>query len=88
VGIGGWADRLVSRGAGLFLAPLWLVSDDRAYEFCKTFYGALASGLPVGRAVLEARRKARKEGDPSHLAYSVYAHPNARFVFGDARRER
>ncbi len=81
--LGGWANRLVSTGAGLFLAPLWTVTDGRAVDFAKTFYRELLAGNTVAEAVRQARLAARRSGDPTWLAYSVYAHPNARVVFGD-----
>lgn len=80
--LGGWANRLISSGAGLFLAPLWTVSDDQALVFAKAFYLEFLSGKTVAEAVRAARRAARKAGDPTWLAYSVYAHPNARAVTG------
>lgn len=82
--IAGWANRLVSGGAGLFLAPMWTVSDAAALAFSKALYGALRSGVPVGEAVLKARESARATGtgDLTYLAYSLYAHPNARVRFG------
>lgn len=76
--IGGWANRLISFGAGLFLGPLWTVADKPALKFTQTFYECLLDGETVAQAVRESRLAARRDGDPSWLAYSVYAHPNAR----------
>jgi CHAT domain-containing protein len=67
----------VGSGAGLLIAPLWAVSDDAAFEFVKVLYQQLVSGVPLGQAVRAARSAARREGDPTWLAYSVYGHPYA-----------
>jgi hypothetical protein len=76
--LAGWANRLVSAGAGLFVGPLWDVSDDGAMAFVASFYRALARELTVAEAVHRARRHAaRRSGDPTWLAYSVYGHPIA-----------
>jgi len=75
--LGGWANTLVSAGAGLVLAPLWEVTDSQALAFAQAFYTRLLAGDPVAQAVHSARLAVRN-GDPSWLAYSVYAHPNAR----------
>ena len=75
--LAGWAPRLLELGAGVVVAPLWTVGDEQAFAFAAAFYDRLeAAGL--GAAVREARFAARREGDPTWLAYSVYAHPNAR----------
>ncbi len=84
-GLGGWAERLVGSGAGLFAGPQWEVADASALEFAKAFYGALVgengrAGKTVGEAVRVAREAARRPGDPTWLAYAVWGHPNARVV--------
>ncbi len=79
-GLDGWADRLIGAGAGLFLAPLWIVNDGAAFKFSKAVYQLLFEGETVAEAVRQGRISARREGDPSWLAYSLYAHPNARVI--------
>ena len=80
--LGGWANRLIGAGAGLFLAPLWTVRDDLALAFSATFYDTLLGGKTVAEAMQAGRQAAKEEGNPTWLAYSVYAHPNARVVVG------
>jgi CHAT domain-containing protein len=77
-GMGGWAERLVSAGASLFLAPQWSVNDGASLLFCKEVYRSLLEGKTVAEAVRQGRLTARRAGGPTWLAYSLYAHPNAR----------
>lgn len=77
-GLAGWAQRLIACGAGFYLAPLWPVDDEPAKCFVETLYPRLLKGEPVGEAVRHARRKAKEAGGSTWLAYSLYAHPNAR----------
>lgn len=86
-GLGGWAKVMVQDcGVGALLAPMWDVDDALARGFAGMFFKALQR-LPrctVGQAAGEARRFVRQSHphDPAWLAYSVYAHPNVRVVFG------
>lgn len=77
-GIAGWANRLLRLDASLLVAPLWVVTDHLAAQFTPAFYAALLKGETVGDAVRRGRLAARQAGNPTWLAYSVYAHPNAR----------
>ncbi|MEO6887886.1 MAG: CHAT domain-containing protein [Ktedonobacteraceae bacterium] len=79
-GIGGWANELICAGAGMFLAPMWNVTDRAALAFSRSLYFSLLDAKTIGEAVRQARFAARSAGNPSWLAYSLYAHPNARLV--------
>jgi hypothetical protein len=74
----GWANVLIGAGAGLVAAPRWAVTDRQALAFAQSFYRHLLGNASVAHAVYEARRAAFAAGDPTWLAYSVYAHPQAR----------
>jgi len=82
--LGGWANRLISIGAGVFLAPLWTVTDKLALEFTKSLYSNLLEYKTVAEAVRSSHIAKRRIGDPTWLAYSVYSHPNARFTLPTA----
>ena len=62
------------------LAAQRQAGDGPAKTFALSLYDYLLSGDTVAEAVRKARLTARQQGDPTWLAYSVYAHPNARVV--------
>lgn len=76
-GIGGWARRFLTAGASVFVGAYWSVYDEPAYGFAKELYARLLSGSPVGEAVRDARKAIRAKGDPTWLAYTVFADPLA-----------
>ena len=76
-GIGGWARRFVQVGAGAFIGAYWSVYDEAAFAFAKEVYARLLASMPIGEAVKEARIAVRAEGDPTWLAYTVFADPLA-----------
>jgi hypothetical protein len=79
----GWAERLIGAGAGLFVSAIWSADDAAAQAFARAFYAALEDGAMIGAAAIAGRLAARDAapGDPTWLAYSVYAHPNARVAW-------
>lgn len=83
-GLGGWAARMVGDcRVGALIAPLWSVQDEPAYTFAQAFYQALQEpGMTLAAAMRRARREtsATHPGNPTYLAYSLYAHPNGRVV--------
>jgi len=86
--LGGWAAAWVDRSrCGAFVGPLWSVNDRLAYEFARIFYDTLREGQTIGRAVQAARERVRSlaPDNPAWLAFSVYAHPNARVTFGNGQ---
>ncbi len=74
---GGWAEAFLHAGAGAYLGTLWPVRDKKARTFARTFYARFLGGEPIGEAVRQARWETKKlfPGDPSWLAYTVFAHP-------------
>lgn len=81
--LGGWAAAWVDRcRCGAFIGPLWSVNDALACTFARTFYEALWNGKTIGQATQTARLAIQHMNptDATWLAYSVYAHPNARLT--------
>jgi len=76
-GVGGFAAQSLRAGAGAFIGAYWSIPDNLAYQFAKTFYDQLLAGKPIGKAVQKARLAIKKPGDPTWLAYTVYAEPFA-----------
>lgn len=81
-GLGGWANSLINSGASAVIGTLWSVSDSACLTFTKEFYPLLSKGMAMGEAMQTARLKSRQGGDPSWLAYQLYAHPNATMRLG------
>jgi hypothetical protein len=76
--IGGFATAFVGGGAGAFVSSLWSVGDRPATIFMQTLHKGLTDGASVAEAATRGRVAARASGDASWLAYTVYAHPDAR----------
>ncbi|MEZ4382955.1 MAG: CHAT domain-containing protein [Nannocystaceae bacterium] len=77
-GYAGWAPAFLRAGAGAVVAPLWSVGDGAARRFAEGFYTALLAGKGFADAAVIGRHHARKLGDPTWLAYVVYAAPHGR----------
>jgi hypothetical protein len=77
VDVGGFARRFVGAGAAAFIGAFWSVYDAPASAFATALYDRLLAGEPMGAAALAARRAIRADGDPTWLAYTVYADPYA-----------
>jgi hypothetical protein len=78
--VGGFAETFLRGGAAAFVGCLWSVGDEPARSFVETFYARLDAGATIANATIEAREAARTSGDLTWLAYTVYAHPDARLA--------
>jgi CHAT domain-containing protein len=78
--IGGWAAQFMKAGAGAFIGAYWSIYDEPAVDFAKAFYTNLLGGMEIGKAAREARLSIKSMGDPTWLAYTVFAAPKARVV--------
>lgn len=74
-GVGGWATRFLEAGAGAFIGAYWSVFDQAAEKFTEALYSLLLGGTPIGEAVKSARASIKPLGDPTWLAYTVFADP-------------
>jgi hypothetical protein len=85
---GGWPGRLVGNcGVGAVLAPLWAIDDEAAAAFAQAFYERLPregdpQQMTIAELVGSIRKAVRRPGDPTWLAYSLFADPNARITAG------
>jgi CHAT domain len=77
IGIDGWAASFIKAGACAFIGTMWSVNDKIAFGFTQNLYREMAKGQTLGEAVKLSRNNCKLEGNPSWLAYQLYAHPNA-----------
>jgi CHAT domain len=75
--MGGWANQLLHIGAGAFIGAYWSIYDSPACAFAQAFYRLLLSGMPICKAAQQARIEIKSDGDPTWLAYTVFADPLA-----------
>jgi hypothetical protein len=76
--IEGWAASFLRTGAGAFIGSLWEVTDTSASTYAQQFYQAALNGHTLGQAARQARDAIRDNpGDPTWLAYTLYADPAA-----------
>jgi anti-anti-sigma factor len=78
--LGGWGAELIRLGCGAFVGTQWRVTDQVAVEVARAFYQQLVEGVPIAGALRAARdlARARFPQDPTWLAYTCFADPNAR----------
>lgn len=84
-GLGGWAERMISDlNVSAFIGTLWEVNDLLAAEFAIVFYDRLLAGDTIGQAFYTARLhvRDRQPGNPTWLAYVLYAAPNSFVMWG------
>jgi hypothetical protein len=80
-GLGGWANRMVADiGVSAFVGALWEINDQLAAAFAVEFYQQLMAGCTLAEAMNAARLHIRElaPANPTWLAYTLYADPNAR----------
>jgi hypothetical protein len=80
--LGAWSAELIRLGCGGFIGTHWRVTDDVALEVAREFYRLLLLRTPIAEALRRARLKVRESfpDDPTWLAYSCFADPNARLA--------
>lgn len=78
--IGGFAPQFLRAGAAAFIGTYWSIFDQPALEFAQSFYDSLLAGETISQATKAAREKIQPLGDPTWLAYTVYADPSAALV--------
>ena len=82
-GIQSWATRFLDSGVSIFIGTLWSVRDSTAINFVKELCDQLITGqVTIGEAVKNARIKCKEDGDPSWLAYELFAPPNLSIKLG------
>lgn len=77
-GLSGWPKEFIENNAAAFIGAYWSVFDETACQFSVKFYELLANGESIASAMKNARLHVKNAGDPTWLAYTLYADPFAR----------
>ena len=82
----GWAASFLRAGAAAFIGSLWEVVDTSASTYAQQFYQAALAGRTLGESARQARDAIRDNaGDPTWLAYTLYADPAATVITAPGR---
>lgn len=78
-GTGGWPRRFTDAGASAFIGTYWPIPPHDFLVFAAEFYPRLKSGLPIARAMREARHAITQPDQPDYfaLSFALFAHPLA-----------
>lgn len=79
-GLSGWPKQFIDNNASAFIGAYWSVNDETASKLAVKFYELLLSGETIASALKNARLFVKDEGNPTWLAYTLYADPFARIV--------
>jgi hypothetical protein len=74
------AEAFLDGGVANFIGTHWPVGDDAALAFSTVFYERLLDGLPLGSAILAARRRVFDLGSIDWADYVHYGNPAFRLV--------
>lgn len=77
-GLNGWPKQFIDNNASAFIGAYWSIHDESAMKFAISFYRLLSTGMTIGQAFRQARLAIKEEGNPTWLAYTLYADPFAR----------
>jgi CHAT domain-containing protein len=83
VGVGGFAQKFIERGASVVIAPLWSVKDDIAHDIALEFYETTEKypDKPFAEILRDIRAKAYDSttgAEDTYAAYCFYGDPLAR----------
>lgn len=77
-GLSGWPKQFIDNNVSAFIGAYWSVVDETACKLAVKFYELLATGEPIAAALKKARLHVKDEGNPTWLAYTLYADPFAK----------
>ncbi len=77
-GLSGWPKEFIDNNVGAFIGAYWSVNDETACKLSVKFYELLAAGETIAAALKKARLHVKDDGNPTWLAYTLYADPFAK----------
>ena len=68
----GVAEALMRGGIANYMSTYWPVGDKSAKDFASAFYTKILDGRPIGEALLDGRRKLKKDSSRDWADYILY----------------
>jgi hypothetical protein len=79
-GLSGWPKQFIDNNVSAFIGAYWSVLDETACKLSVKFYELLAAGETIAAALKKARLHVKDDGNPTWLAYTLYADPFAKIT--------